>query len=721
MKLRRILYWTGAVVAGLAVTGYAILASLDLDDLTAVIQAQVKEATGRDLVIAGPVDLNVLPSPSVDLRDLRFANSPWGSRADMVTLRQLEVEVDFLPLLTGDIVVQQLVLVEPDILLETNAEGGGNWEFGSADSGDGAEGEAAGAESGEVVLPDVHTFAVRGGRLTVRGPDGEDAVRLDLSEASGLVPDGGGARSLTLLGSYNDIPFRVEGTFGNLREILSGAVSPLDLTVAAAGAEATVKGAAGDLVGAGSAKLQVAARGESLAALAPLAVTELPDLGPYEISGDFDVKGQRIEFSKLSLRLADSDLAGAGSLDLAGERPMVTADLVSESLDLTAFTEAASAQSDAGDKAQAQQGGQAAPDAGGRIFSTEPLPFDALALLDAKLNLSSGQLRVSRRMVLNDVKLSAELKDARLSVDPLQGLLAGGALAGSARVEGAQTPPALRLALKGGGIDFSRLLQEAEISDQVDGELALDVALAGQGDSPHALASSLDGHVQAVSQDGTIDNALLRFLSAGLGDITGPLFGSADNAELNCIIGHFDIADGQATSRALVLDSGTFAIAGRGGLDLEAERVSLAFDTETSQPSLASLAVPFKVIGPMDDPSILPDPIAAAGDVVGTVGTVAETGGNIVAGAVDTLGSLVGTGPIIGKIGSDQSLCGEAMAAIGQAQAEPASSEVKPAGGDAAQQAPEESTSEGVADDVGEAAKELGRGIEKGLKSLFGN
>lgn len=719
MKLRRVLYWTAAVTAGVFVAGYAALSSLQFDDLTRLIQAEVKKATGRDLVVAGPADLEISLSPSVNLQDLSFANAAWGSRAEMVTVRQLEVEVELLALLTGNIVINRLVLVEPDILLETSADGLGNWEFGAPDGSDAtaeAANEDGGRGGGSGALSDVNDFAIRGGRLVVKGIAGEETTRLDLTEATGSAPAGSSSRSLTLAGSYNDNPFRVDGTFGSLRDILSGEASPIDLAIDAGGARATVEGSAGDLTGSATAELAVTAEGDSLAGFSGFVGNTLPDLGPYKLSSDISIAGQNIDFSGLAMQLGGSDLAGVGSLDLAGERPKVTAKLASRTLDLTDFSSSGPEESE-GPSAPADGAADQAAGPGGRIFSREPLPLEALAAFDGALTLGAAELRVTPRLFLNDVELTAQLTNGNLKVDPMQGRLAGGRLSGSAGLDAGAAPAALDIDLKGEGMDFGSLLQAAEVSDQVGGALALDVVLSGRGQSAHALAAGLDGHVQAVSEDGTIDNALLGFFSAGLSDITGPLFGTSDRANLNCIVGRFDIAGGQAESRALVLDTGTFAIAGQGGIDLEAERVSLSFDTETSEPSLASLAVPFKVFGPMDDPSIVPDPIGAAANVVGTVGTVAETGGNIVGGVVDTLGGLVGTGPIIGRIGSDETLCGEALAAVGLAETTPPSSdsEVKPADGGP------KPGSKGLVEDAGDAAKELGRDLKEGIKGLFGN
>jgi uncharacterized protein involved in outer membrane biogenesis len=306
-------------------------------------------------------------------------------------------------------------------------------------------------------------------------------------------------------------------------------------------------------------------------------------------------------------------------------------------------------------------------------------------------------------LMLDDVQTDLTLKAGNLSAAPLSAGLAGGRLDGRVALNAATAEPELALRLDGKGLDFGDQLKQAAISDEVGGELELAVDIQGRGATPHALAAGLAGHIQAVSLNGTVDNSLLRILSVGVSDIIAPLYGTADSTRLECFVAGFDIEGGQAKSRALVFDTGAFAVAGRGGIDLDAEQVNLAFDTQTSEPSLASLAVPFRVTGPLTDPAVSPDPVGAA---VGAVGNVAETGGNIVGGAVDAVGGLIGTGPIIGQIGSGDSLCGAALAAIGRGAADGAAA---PAG------------SRSVVDDVGDAVKGAGEEIGKGLQNHFGN
>ena len=66
----------------------------------------------------------------------------------MVRLKVLEIEVKLFPLLFGNIQVKRLILVEPDILLETDRKGRGNWEL---DFGKEKKSKDASASSGDTV------------------------------------------------------------------------------------------------------------------------------------------------------------------------------------------------------------------------------------------------------------------------------------------------------------------------------------------------------------------------------------------------------------------------------------------------------------------------------------------------------------------------------------------------------------------------------------------
>ena len=114
----KILAVIAVLLVAVVVAGVAVLKSMDFNEYRGLIAEQVKAATGRDLTIAGDLRLDISLTPAVAVEGVTFANAAWGSRPEMVTLRRLEVQVELLPLLTGDVRVTRVVLIGLDALLD---------------------------------------------------------------------------------------------------------------------------------------------------------------------------------------------------------------------------------------------------------------------------------------------------------------------------------------------------------------------------------------------------------------------------------------------------------------------------------------------------------------------------------------------------------------------------------------------------------------------------
>lgn len=605
-KIKRIVTGLVALAVAVVVTGYAILSTMDFEELRGVIEAEAKKATGRDLSIAGAIDLQVSLSPAIALEDVTFANAGWGSRKEMVTVKRFEVEVALLPLLTGDIQVNRLILIEPDILLETNAKGNPNWQMKAV--GAKAKEEEKTEEAGD--LPSINEVLIRDGRLTYRNGITGAKTQIDLAE---LAANAGGFLSpmtVSLRGSLDGLSVQLDGTLGSLDQMMDEQVFPVEFKLVTGG----------------------------------------------------------------------SDLAGEGTFSLAGHRPILTGEFTSESLDMADF--------------QTPGAVQPATETKGKqkfVFTEDPLPLDALKSIDAKMKLGIGVLRLGKGLELTKVDLNLNLKGGQLALAPLGATLSGGTVSGDIKLNASKKAPPLALNLSAKGIDYGRLLTDMEIAEGVAGTLDADINLRGAGTSARAIAAGLNGHIEVIGGEGTIDNDLMQATGTGMLQMLGGWRQGSSDLRINCVVARLPVKAGVMTSEAILLDTTTVTVGGNGNVDLRSEALDLRVTPQAKDAGLMSLAVPFLVSGTLADPAYGPDPVGTAMGAAKVAGLLLNP---LAAGA-----ALVVEGE-----SSDQNPCVAALDKASTAQPQSSGNVV-------------EDTAKGV----GEALEGVGEGITKGLKGLFGD
>ncbi|MDX8403861.1 MAG: AsmA family protein [Mariprofundaceae bacterium] len=100
---------------------------IDLNSYKSQITEAVEDATGRALQI-GAIDASLFPWVGMRLDDVRLANRSGFSDHDFLKVESLDVQVALLPLLSKKIEIKQFELNAPELFLERNAAGEGNWE-----------------------------------------------------------------------------------------------------------------------------------------------------------------------------------------------------------------------------------------------------------------------------------------------------------------------------------------------------------------------------------------------------------------------------------------------------------------------------------------------------------------------------------------------------------------------------------------------------------------
>src|SRR3546814_9310022 len=97
----------------------------------------------------------------------------------MAVVERFEAEVALLPLISGDLVIQRIVLVGADILIETNKQGRTNLQFAESKPTAKSEPEPGG-EAGTPSLPALNALTIKDSTLTVRDAATEATLRVAL-------------------------------------------------------------------------------------------------------------------------------------------------------------------------------------------------------------------------------------------------------------------------------------------------------------------------------------------------------------------------------------------------------------------------------------------------------------------------------------------------------------------------------------------------------------
>ncbi len=100
---------------------------IDVNDYKPQIAKAVEDATGRALQV-GDIEASLFPWIGLRLQDVRLANRAGFSNRDFLKVDSLNIQLDLLPLLSREIEIKRFVLDAPEIFLERNGEGAGNWE-----------------------------------------------------------------------------------------------------------------------------------------------------------------------------------------------------------------------------------------------------------------------------------------------------------------------------------------------------------------------------------------------------------------------------------------------------------------------------------------------------------------------------------------------------------------------------------------------------------------
>jgi uncharacterized protein involved in outer membrane biogenesis len=168
--MNNFLLWIGGLLVVLLCALFAVPHFIDWNGYRGAFEEEATRILGREVRVAGRVNLRILPTPFVRFEKVRLSDAEGVTgepffRADDFTLWLAPGA-----LLRGTLEANRIELHRPILKLRLNADGGGNWQTFSLNSG-----------ALPFVLSDValQSVSISDGAISIDGPDATEMARLD--------------------------------------------------------------------------------------------------------------------------------------------------------------------------------------------------------------------------------------------------------------------------------------------------------------------------------------------------------------------------------------------------------------------------------------------------------------------------------------------------------------------------------------------------------------
>lgn len=328
-----------AVILPLLAAAWIVPRLLDVEAYKAPLTEAVKQATGRELVIEGPLSLALLPVPRVSARRVHFANAVGAKGAQMVDVQWVGASPSWWALLQGRVEIGKLILYKPVLVLETDADGVPNWEFkpgAAARQPAGAPAEGLHLAIGKLNIVD--------GTVSYTNPQTGKTIKAEQVRATASVASLDGPFSIDGTATVNGVPLTLDVSVNEPRDdgahdakleltVQSGRLK-FDGRVSAIAPGATVNGhlnvSTGGLTDFISA--MVKAIGE------PPPGFDASVVGAFQFDGGIEVGPERLAVNDFKASLGSDSATGTLALN-HGKQPLLSGKLSLGKVDLDKWLE----------------------------------------------------------------------------------------------------------------------------------------------------------------------------------------------------------------------------------------------------------------------------------------------------------------------------------------------------------------------------------------------
>lgn len=389
--------------------------------------------------------------------------------------------------------------------------------------------------------------------------------------------------------AYGDLSsgdFTLRATGGGSRLVLTGRAAGLSL-----------EGFAGEME----------LSGENFAAFARILGLSAADTPPFSLSGTLSHSGEIWTLDPFDGVVGDSDLAGMMEADFSGDRPLLRADLVSQSLDfddLGVIIGAPSQVSD-GEENPRQQAANAAYAASARLVPDAKLDFDRIRNADAEVAFRAASVQAGP-VPLEALEFDFTLDNAVMTFAPIIFRTPqGGRLQADVQIDASVTPVESHADGRLENFDLADIaggaLLRGRLASRFDLRLYGPVLREAFGSSHGEIILTASAHTelrQLAIEGSALDlgEVLLLVLTE---DEADPEF-----IPVHCAVARITVEDGIAAADPVIIDTADSLIRMFGHISLGDEIIDLDVETDAKDVSWGNLFGGVQIGGTLRDPAV---------------------------------------------------------------------------------------------------------------------
>lgn len=650
----------GYVIGGLLLLLVLAVAGLALFPPTGFLKSQViaavKQATGRDLTIAGPARFTVLPAPSMHLELVSLAGLPGG--ADLLKADSVEAKAKLWPLLQGRFEVESAKIQKPAITISP-----GNLAVPVAVAAAPAATPPPAKKTNAFVLS---KLTLADGTISILPDAKGTAWKADQLAADVVQQGAGGPLKMNGTLRSNGEAVAFDASLADPSALQENGPSAFEVVLKAKPANADLKGnldlkqgtaVAGDLsiktdswpdfarwIGAGSMGANAA--------------------GPASLTGKVTATPALVKLDGATLDHPAAKTTGSAEVRLDGPRPALKANLAAANIDLnklfpgvTSTARSASLEATASPSPEDAQlvipsgweslaqdlgaiaSGQTAATTSTRSleaattaaspWSNDPIDMSLLQAADLDIALVADKVAYGQ-LPLQKGDLLVTNREGRLDVALKQIEVEKGKASGTLSVDSTAKPPKASLGVNLNGVSADRLIATLADRHLLTGSTKADVTLTAAGASERELVGSLGGTAKVTVEKGAITGFNLR--TSILEWWKSWAYDSKQKTPFEKLDGAYAVNKGVLKSTGdISLQGPDVSITAAGSVSLLSKTIDQAVRLKIAPPPPSTLQIPVKVQGSWSKPAISLDwgSVFASANVLAAPPSLAPSGAPI--------------------------------------------------------------------------------------------